>query len=314
MDEAITIVGYGAVGRATVERLCGLGRAVRVAQRAAPSDLPPGATFRPCDALNPESVRQAIEGSAQVVLAIGFPYFGRVWKEAWPRTLASFVDACAEIGARLVFVDNLYMYGPCEAPMIETTPLNPVGVKPAARVAATRIWMEAAKAGRLKVAALRAPDFYGPGVTLSVLGERGLAALAAGKSATLIGSADLPHDIAYVPDIARAVVTLLDAPDDAFGQAWHVPCAPARTLRQVFAIGAAALGVKLKINVLPFWALPALGLFLPQLRELSEMKFIWDRPYKVDSTKFARRFWADATPFETGAPVAALSFRTRAKG
>ena len=37
---------------------------------------------------------------------------------------------------------------------------------------------------------------------------------------------DMPHAFAYVPDIARAAVTLLDAPDDAFNQVWHVPCAP----------------------------------------------------------------------------------------
>ena len=48
-----------------------------------------------------------------------------------------------------------------------------------------------------------------------------------------INDADMPHDIAYVPDYARAVVSLLDAPDDAFGQAWHVPCAPIRTPREL---------------------------------------------------------------------------------
>ena len=77
--------------------------------------------------------------------------------------MTNFVEACAAEGARLVFFDNLYMYGPQTAPLSETTPLQPVGVKPAARVAATRIWMAASEAGRLRVAALRAPDFYGPG-------------------------------------------------------------------------------------------------------------------------------------------------------
>jgi hypothetical protein len=30
------------------------------------------------------------------------------------------------------------------------------------------------------------------------------------------------------------------------------------------------------------------------------MRFQTDRPYLVDATKFSQRFWADATPFETG--------------
>jgi hypothetical protein len=61
---------------------------------------------------------------------------------------------------------------------------------------------------------------------------------------------------------------------------------------------------------LPLWALPALGLAVPMLGEMAEMRFNWDRPYRVDASKFARRFWGDATPFEVGAPAAALSFRS----
>ena len=40
------------------------------------------------------------------------------------------------------------------------------------------------------------------------------------KPGQLIVPLDTPYDFAYTPDIARAAVTLLDAPDDAFGQAW----------------------------------------------------------------------------------------------
>ena len=222
MSEAITIVGYGAVGEATARLLSSQGRAARVAQRTAPKSLPAGATFVACDALDAKSVRAAIAGASQVVLAVGYPYLGAVWTEAWPRTMTNFVEACAATGARLIFVDNLYMYGPRDAPLTEATPLADYGLKPAARAVATRIWMEASAAGKVKFAALRAPDFYGPGVGQSVLGDTGFGALAKGGAATLIGSPDTPHDFAYVPDFARAVVTLLEAPDDAFGQAWHL--------------------------------------------------------------------------------------------
>ena len=52
-----------------------------------------------------------------------------------------------------------------------------------------------------------------------------------------------------------------------------------------------------------------MGLFSPFLRELREMRFHWDRPYRVDASKFAKAFWSDATPFETGVRETALSFR-----
>ena len=282
MDDQIGVVGYGAVGAATVERLAAAGRAVVVAQRQAPSSLPAGVNFRRCDALDATSVRAAVAGLSQVVLAIGFPYVGALWREAWPRTMTNFVEACAAEGSRLVFFDNLYMYGPQTAPLSETTPLRPVGVKPAARVAATRIWMAASEAGRLRVAALRAPDFYGPGVIQAHLGDTAFGALARGGRAQLIGSSDTPHDFAYAPDCARAVVSLLDAPDDAYGQAWHVPSAPTRTPRQILALGAAAIGVAPRAIGLPPALLRPLGLFVPPLRELAEMRFQWDRPYRVE--------------------------------
>lgn len=312
MNGPIGVIGYGAVGAATVERLVAAGRKVVVMQRTAPPALPAGVEFRRCDALDAESVRAAVAGLSQVVLAIGFPYVGAVWRDAWPRTMAIVVDACAAAGARLVFFDNLYMYGPQTAPLSETTPLKPYGVKPAARVVATRIWMAASEAGRLKVAALRAPDFYGPGALLSHLGDTAFGALVRGGRASFIGSPDTPHDFAYVPDCARAVVSLLDAPDDAYGQAWHVPCAPTRSPREILALGAAAIGVAPRAVGLPPALVGPIGLFVPPLRELAEMRFQWDRPYRVDSSRFAARFWSDATPFEVGAPATALWFRDHA--
>jgi nucleoside-diphosphate-sugar epimerase len=312
MSDQIGVIGYGAVGAATVERLATTGRAVVVAQRQPPSNLPPSVQFRRCDALDPSSVRAAVAGLSQVVLAIGFPYVGALWREAWPRTMTNFVEACAAEGARLVFFDNLYMYGPQTAPLSETTPLQPYGVKPAARVAATRIWLAASEAGRLRVAALRAPDFYGAGAAQAHLGDTAFGALVRGGRAFFIGSPDMPHDFAYVPDCARAVISLLEAPDDAFGQAWHVPCAPTRTPREILALGAAAIGVAPKAIGLPPALIAPLGLFMPPLRELAEMRFQWDRPYRVDSSRFRARFWSDATPFEVGAPATALWFRDRA--
>jgi len=59
------------------------------------------------------------------------------------------------------------------------------------------------------------------------------------------------------------VLTLLDAPDDAYGQVWNMPCAPTRTPREILRLGAQALGVKAKITAVPLPLLPLLGLFAP---------------------------------------------------
>jgi nucleoside-diphosphate-sugar epimerase len=296
----ITVFGCGPTGRAIVERLAARGDRVRLVQRRRPEDLPAGVEFMACDVLKPADVHAALDGAAQAVVTIGFAYSGKVWREAWPKAMANLIAGGEASGARIVHVDNLYMYGAQDAPLREDMPLTTEGVKPAVRARVSRIWMEAAGAGRLRFAALRAPDFYGPGVSLSHMGDTGLKAVAEGKSAIVMMKPDASHAYAYVPDIARAAATLLDAPDDAFGQVWHVPCAPAISPREMLAMGAELAGVRLKMMVVPPGLLPLAGLVSPAMKEFAEMRFTYDRPYEVDWSKWAARFWSDPTPMKTG--------------
>ena len=309
MDGEILVMGYGAVGSATVQRLWHAGRPVAVAQRVQPADLPTAVRFVCCDVLDAASVQAALAGFAQVVVAIGFPYDGRTWLRDWPVAMANLLAAGTMTGARLVFVDNLYIYGPQTEPLVEDMPLTDFGRKPAARAAITRQWQAAAAAGRVRIVALRVSDFYGPQVRLSQLGDVGFAALAAGKAATLVAPPDTLHDFAYVPDVARAVETLLNAPDDVYGQAWHMPSAPTLSPRRILTLGAEAAGINPRIRAVPLRLLPLLGLVTPVMRELAEMRFQWDRPYRVDASKWTNRFWSDVTPFEDGAAATIQSFR-----
>jgi len=314
MNDLVLVIGHGPVGAATVAALVARGQPVRVAQRNRPADLPAQAAFVSCDVTDRASVRAAAAGATQIVLAIGLPYSGPLWRDTWPKIMTNVVETAAETGARVVFIDNLYMYGPQTEPLVETMPLSDYPLKPAARSAATRIWQAASAAGRVRFAAVRGPDFYGPGAgNRAVLGDTSLGALARGKTALWFNDAEIPHDFVYVPDYARAAVSLLDAPDDAFGQAWHVPCAPTRKPRELLALAAKSLGVPLRVRNIPFWAMRALSVFTtPELAEFAAMRFQWDRPYRVDASKFAARFWSDPTPFEVGVPLAARSYRVQA--
>lgn len=306
MTNDILVLGYGAVGRAVVAQLLAEGRHVRIAQRSRPADLPMAVPFATCDVGDAASVAAAMAGAAQVVVAIGFAYDGKLWASAWPRAMANLIAGAEASGARMVFADNLYMYGPQTTPLTEDMPLTSHGLKPRARAEVTRLWR--AVTPRVKIVALRAPDFYGPGVTLSHMGDLVFGALGRGKAAQIIVPPDTLHDFAYVPDIARAVVLLLDAPDDAYGQAWHMPSAPIQTARAIIALGAAAIDAKPRLMVVPMVLQPLLGLFMPMLRELGEMRFQWDRPYAVDASRFAKRFNFVPTPFAVGAAATARSF------
>lgn len=308
-NEMTHIVGYGALGREITSQLVAAGRPVTVIQRSKPRDLPEAVRFISADIMQREAITVALIGASAVICALGLPYQAALWEKGWPLAMSNLLDACEANGARLAFADNLYLYGPTNGPITEDLPAANYGIKPKARAEVTRLWQAAHAKGRVKVAAIRSPDFYGPGVEQSVLGSASLMPLAKGKRAGLIGNSDLPHDVAHVSDYARAVITLRDADDDAYGQAWHVPCAPTLTLRQHLQIAADAVGVKLQLTVVPRWLTPVIGAFVPFVKEGVEMQFLFDRPYVVKADKFRARFWSDVTPFETGLAEAASYFR-----
>lgn len=309
MNGLTVVFGSGATGRPVIKILATRGDRVRVAQRGTPKGLPDGVDHVACDVLDADAVLGAVQGASQVVLAVSFPYDSRLWRTAWPTTMRNVLAACEAVGARLVFIDNLYQLGPQNEPRSEDMALSDGGEKPAILSAMTRMWLAARD--RVKVAALRCPDFYGPGVANAHLGSFALGELAKGKPAQLLVPPDTLHDFAYVPDIARAVVTLLDAPDDAFGRAWNMPCAPTQTSRQLLAIGAAALGQRSRIWAVPSWLMRPLGLVYRFAKEVVDVGFTWDRPYIVDASAFTRRFGFTPTPFSIGMPATALSFAAK---
>jgi nucleoside-diphosphate-sugar epimerase len=313
MPMRIAIIGYGAVGRETAKLLLARGDQVRVAQRKRPGKLFEAAEFIATDVLDAESVLRSCSGCDAVICCIGFPYDSRVWEKAWPKAMEIMLAACAKAGARFIFADNLYMYGPQDRPLKEDMPLTDFGHKPKVRAEITRLWQRAHSDGQVQAVAVRASDFYGPDVENSVLSNYGVQRLLQGKPALIPYSPDRPHDFTYVPDFAHALVSLLDAPADAYGQAWHVPNAPTQTLRSLLVKAAEKIGVAPKVSVMPRPMLHLVGLFNRQVYELIEMGFQTDRPYHVDASKFAGRFWANATNFEAGLEATIAFYRPQSR-
>ncbi|NND01760.1 MAG: NAD-dependent epimerase/dehydratase family protein [Acidimicrobiia bacterium] len=304
------VVGAGAVGQNVVERLLEAGRQVRVVTRSGKAVLPDSVEVVRADVTDPAAAERACRGADTVFGCVGLPNYEH-WPELWPPLMEGMLHGAESVGALFIFMDNLYMYGPTDRSRTEDMPLTDYGAKPAVRAKITRMWQKAHGAGRVRTAAVRASDFYGPGVTLAALGEPTFGRLTRGKPAQVFGDPDQPHSFTYVPDVGRAMLSVADAGERAHGQAWHVPNAPDQTVRQILTAFADQVGVEPKIQALPRSLMTVLGLFNPTVRESKEMLYQWDRPFQVDHSKFAESFWDDPTPLVEGIAATAHWYLNR---
>ncbi|HTA17174.1 MAG TPA: NAD-dependent epimerase/dehydratase family protein, partial [bacterium] len=136
------------------------------------------------DLLDLAALTDAVEADATVYLLAGLQYKLAVWREQWPLIMKNVIAACREKNARLVFLDNVYLYGKVVGPMTETTPVSPVSGKGKVRAAIAETLMSEIRAGRIRAMIARSADFYGPFAdATSAFNMMVLAKYAKGKSA-----------------------------------------------------------------------------------------------------------------------------------
>lgn len=291
--ELNVVLGTGPVGLAVARELSARGRRVRMVNRSGRAEAPQGVEVVAADLTRPEEARRAGEAAAVIYGCMNAPY--TEWPRLLPPLMEGFLTAADHAGARAVFADNLYMYGPVDGVLHEGLPYTARGPKGYVRARLAELFLAAHQAGRIRGTIGRASDFFGPGVTLSAAGEQLFGNLVAGRPAAIIGDPDQPHTFTFIRDFGGALVTLGER-DEALGRAWHVPSAPTVTIRRFVEMAAEEAGVEPRIRLLPGWLHKALALFNPVLRELKETRYQFERPFVVDHSAFENAFGAQVTP------------------
>jgi nucleoside-diphosphate-sugar epimerase len=211
----------------------------------------------------------------------------------FPPLTRTVLDGAAEAGAKLVFADNLYVYGPPEGPMAEETPQRAQGKKGRVRLEMAAAILRAHGEGRLPCTIGRSSDYYGPRGTGTTVGDNLMKPVLRGKRARWLGSLDQPHTLNYLEDMARALVTLGER-EEAHGQVWHLPAAEPLSGRQFLTLVYEAAGLAPKVGVASRPMIRLLGVFNPLVRELKETLYQFERPFVSDASKFQGTFG----PFE----------------
>jgi len=298
------VIGAGVIGSRVARMLAEEGHHVSVVSRRGSG--PAGVTHLAADAADAEAMARLADGAAVIYNCVN-PAYHR-WPTDWPPIAASLLGAAERSGAALVTLSNLYGYGPAARslgvsaydqahPMTEATPLAATGRKGQVRA---RVWQDALaahRAGRVRVAEVRASDFVGPGAE-SALGERIVGRVRQGKSVSVLGRADRPHTWSSTEDVARMLVVAGTDPR-AWGRAWHVPSNEPLSQRQAIADFARAAGVgQVRVGTLLPVLLRGMGLVSPLMRELRETEYQFREDFVMDSSAAQATFTLRPTPWE----------------
>ena len=284
---ALVIGATGSIGGEVARALLARGWRVRGLNRdpaRAAKTGPEGIDWIRGDAMIEADVVAAAEGAAIIVHGANPPGYSN-WARLLPAMMDSTIAAARASGARVVLPGNVYNYGPDAWPRFtETSPQNPKTRKGAIRVAMERR-LEAAATEGVRSLVVRAGDFFGPRSGSSWLTEGWVQKGKPLKAISLPGPAGVTHAWAYLPDFAESIVRLAEMEADlpafaVFNHGGHQLTAGemADALDRV-------AGRKLTRKTLPWFAMAVASPFVEMLREMLEMRYLWDHEVLPDNAK-----------------------------
>lgn len=246
----------------------------------------------------PHPTLQLVEGDAQdaallktlgaaathIFHGINYPY--EQWEGNMERVTQHVITAAAQHKATILFPGNIYNFG-LTTPITEDTPFAPTTKKGVLRVRLEQMLQQAAEAGMCRVINVRLPDFWGPNVMNEGIAPIFKGAIA-GKAMPWLYRNDIPHQLVYTPDAARVFYELVKLqPAEAY-TLYNFAGGVVPSIKAWQAQIAAAAGTRPKYKVYPGWLFKLMGIFSPGMREISEMRYLWQHTLLLNDAKLRR--------------------------
>ena len=304
-----TILGAGGViANELAKELSNKRKKIRLVSRT-PNKLPGAFEVIPADLSDAHQTINAVSGSEVVFLVAGLKYNLKVWRELWPRIMQNTIEACKSANARLIFLDNVYMYGKVNGPMTEQTPFHPSSKKGEIRAEIATMLLNEIKQGNLRACIARSADFYGPHAKTSVANILVFDKFAKQAKASWLINDSVRHSFTFTPDAGKSLMLLAES-DKAWNQTWHIPTASdAPTGKQFIEMAAKEFGVEPKYLILSRPMMKLAGFFNSDLRDLYEMLYQYQSDYIFDSTKFESAFAYKPATYAYGIHETAVSYK-----
>ncbi len=290
----------GGIGGEMARQMCERGWRVRALHRS-PSKLvsrDDRFEWQQGDSMNAADVARAAEGASVIVHAVNPPGY-RNWAQVVLPMIDNTIAAARASGARIVLPGTVYNYGPDALPALsEHSPQRPVTRKGKIRVELERRLQAAAPDVRTLV--VRAGDFFGP-TAANTWFAAGL--VKPGKPVQSVmypGKRGIGHQWAYLPDVARTMIELLEREDrladfDTYHFDGHWD---ADGTQMIDAIRDAADARPVKVRPFPWWLMRLIAPFATLPREMIEMRYLWQQPVRLDNSKIVKMLDREPhTPF-----------------
>lgn len=259
----------------------------------------PGTRPDSVDGTDAAVLRDMMRGADVAYLLLNAHYVD--WYDLFPPRLEAAISASEATGTRLIYHDDLYMYGPNPQTLTESTPNSSRTRKGRLRADMARTFLDAVATGRVIGAIGRSADMYGPGALNSsfnsTLGQRHFYPLLDGGPVAVLGDVDEPHTYSFVPDVAKGLMTLAMS-SGTDGEVWHLPAAPTLSHRGLLTIAFELVGrsPRIRSSSLSALFLRMIGVFQKDVREVAEMLYQYERPLRMSHQKFEERFGVEVTP------------------
>ncbi len=253
----------------------------------------------------------AVAGSSVVYLVAGLKYDVSVWRELWPRIMRNAIEASKRANAKLIFFDNVYMYGKVSGPMTEDTPFNPVSRKGEIRAQVATMLLEEMKVGGVQALIARSADFFmararEPASRISSCSTSWLSGRRHRGSSTTR---------CRIPSRSRrmlGVASSCSAPAKRVGTRRGICRRRFRRPREEtsFAWPRPSSASSPRYRVLTPLMLKLVGVFSSDVRGVGETLYQYNSPYVFDSTKFTKAFGFGPAAYADGVEETALAYKT----
>ena len=308
--QALVLGASGGIGGEVARQLRDAGWQVRALKRGLDAGTVErdGIAWIRGDALDRETVVRAARGCSVIVHAVNPPGY-RNWSGQVLPMIDNTIAAATVAQATVVLPGTIYNYGPDAFPALrEETPQHPTTRKGAIRVELERR-LQAATAQGVRTIIVRAGDFFGAHAGNNWFGQGLVKAGRPVASISVPGRPGVGHQWAYVPDVARTMVELIERRDTLepfarfhLGGHWDADGTQmAQAVRRV----AQRHGMRPTVRRFPWWLVWVAAPFVTTMREMIEMRYLWREPLRMDNARVTAVLGREpVTPLDTAVEAA----------